>query len=242
MAKQFGVSDRAIAGLNDPGRFPFPPEQSVALRLADAMTEGPGDVGEDLFAEVRRHWSEPQIVEIACVIGLFNYFNRFNNALHMEITLTDPDVLLRRVRKAVEAEPGVQETCERVVEILAQGRRYFWVGIYRRQGEEMVRCAHRGPAPPCHSFRLGDGNVGTAGRSGITKVVDDVSGDPTYKVCFAATRSKLVVPARDPSGIHGVIDVESDRQAAFGEEDQALIEAVAALLAPRLAAGPATPR
>jgi putative methionine-R-sulfoxide reductase with GAF domain len=33
----------------------------------------------------------------------------------------------------------------------------------------------------------------------------------------------------------GEIDIDSDRPAAFGEPDRALLEAVAALLAPRLA-------
>ncbi|PYS95755.1 MAG: hypothetical protein DMF50_07430 [Acidobacteria bacterium] len=219
MAKQFGVSDEALAGLNDPERFPFPPEEGVALRFADAMTDDPAGVSDELFAELRRHWSEPQIVEIACVIGLFNYFNRFNNALHMEITLTDPEVLLHRVRKAAEEHAGVSELCDRTAEILAQGRRYVLVGIYQRQGEMMVLRAYRGPAPPHSSFRLGEGNAAVAGRTG-------------------ATPSELAVPVRDPSGIHGVIDVESDRPAGFGEEDRALVEAVAAILAPALA-GPA---
>ena len=30
--------------------------------------------------------SEGEIVELLCPIGLFNYFNRFNNALHMDPT------------------------------------------------------------------------------------------------------------------------------------------------------------
>ncbi len=230
------MSDEAIAGLHDPERFPFPPEQKAALLFADAMTRGAGRVGDDLFAEVRRHFSEAQLVEIAAVIGLFNYFNRFNNAFHVEITLTDPEVVAHRVEQAAAGRPAARDLCERVVEILAQGRRYFWVGIYQREGQQVVRRAYRGPAPPCHSFRLGEGNVGTTARAGVTKVVDDVSTDPTYTACFAATRSELVVPIVREEAVVGVIDVESDRDAAFGDEDRALIERVAALIAPALAA------
>ena len=235
MAKQFGVSDEAIAGLKDPTSHPFPPDQKAALLLADAMTDGRGQVPDDLFTELRRHFSEPQVVEIAAVIGLFNYFNRFNNALHVDITLTDPDVLVRRAALAVKTAGPVDSLCDRVAEILHQGRRYFWVGIYQRQEDRLVRRAHRGPAPPSHAFRLGEGNVGTAGESGVTKVIDDVSTDPTYKMCFAATRSQMVVPIRGGGVIVGVIDVESDRPAAFDEEERRLVERVAALLASRLA-------
>jgi alkylhydroperoxidase family enzyme len=34
----------------------------------------------------RRHWNEGEIVEITMVIGLFAYFNRFNDALRVEVT------------------------------------------------------------------------------------------------------------------------------------------------------------
>ena len=235
MAKQFGVSDEAIAGLRDPASHPFPPDQKTALLLADAMTDGRGEVPDALFDEVRRHFSEPQTVEIAAVIGLFNYFNRFNNALHVDITLTDPEVLVRRAAEAVKTAGTVETLCERVVEILQQGRRYFWIGIYQRQDDRLVRRAFRGPAPPDRAFRLGEGNVGTAGQSGVTKVIDDVSIDPTYKMCFAATLSEMVVPIRGGGAVVGVIDLESDRPAAFDEEERRLVERVAALLASRLA-------
>ena len=129
MAKQFGVGDAALDGLKDPGRHPFPADQKAALLFADAMTGGPGELPDEVFTELQRHFSELQIVEIATVIGLFNYFNRFNNALHVEITLADPEVLLQRVREAVQTPTGTEDLCERVADLLQQGRRYTRVGI-----------------------------------------------------------------------------------------------------------------
>jgi putative methionine-R-sulfoxide reductase with GAF domain len=219
LAKQFGVKDDALAGLRDPGSHPFPPDQRAALLFADAMTDGPGRVPDPVYEELRRHFSEPQTVEIASVVGLFNYFNRFNNALHVAITLMDPDVLVRRVEEAAAAAVPVPDLCDRVVDILHQGRRYVGVGIYQREGDRLERRAHRGPAPPRHSFRLGEGNVGTTGQIGVTKVVD----------------SELVVPIRAPGGVVGVIAVESDRDAAFDDEERSLVERVAAALASRMA-------
>jgi hypothetical protein len=43
-------------------------------------------VSDEQFAELRGFYSEGEIVELLCAIGLFNYFNRFNNALQMEPT------------------------------------------------------------------------------------------------------------------------------------------------------------
>jgi alkylhydroperoxidase family enzyme len=35
---------------------------------------------------LRSHYSEGEIIELAAAIGLFNYFNRFNDVLKMEPT------------------------------------------------------------------------------------------------------------------------------------------------------------
>ena len=139
MAKQFGVSDEALAGLRDPARHPFPPDQRAALLFADAMTTGPGQIPEPVYDDLRRHFSEPQIVEIACVVGLFNYFNRFNNALHVAITLMDPVLLVRRVAEAVAADASLPEVLDRVAGILREGRRYARVEISR--GEDGTKAA-----------------------------------------------------------------------------------------------------
>ncbi len=50
------------------------------------MTRAASRVSDELFAELRKHFNEGEVVEIAAVVGLFNYFNRFNEALRMEPT------------------------------------------------------------------------------------------------------------------------------------------------------------
>jgi len=64
----------------------FPPRERVALEFAEAMTRDSTRVSDELFRRLREHFDEGEIVEIAAVAGLFNYFNRFNNALEMEPT------------------------------------------------------------------------------------------------------------------------------------------------------------
>ena len=75
-----GVRSGGAAGLE-----PFEPAWRVALRYADVVTAD-GDVPDDLYAALAAAWDEGQIIEITQVIGLFAYFNRFNNALRVEIT------------------------------------------------------------------------------------------------------------------------------------------------------------
>ena len=50
------------------------------------MTRDSHTVDDELWAELRRHFNEGEIIELAAAIGLFNYFNRFNDALRMEPT------------------------------------------------------------------------------------------------------------------------------------------------------------
>lgn len=117
------------------------------------------------------------------------------------------------------------------LEQLYQGRGYFWIGVYLAAGNKVVRQCFRGPVPPCHSFALGVGNVGTTGQTGVTKVIPDVSTDPTYSMCFVETKSEIVLPIKIGSRILGVIDVESNHPDAFSSQERALLEQVAEMLA-----------
>jgi len=58
----------------------------AALRYAELVTDSGHSVTDEHYAELARHWNDGELVEITLVIGLFSYFNRFNDALKVEIT------------------------------------------------------------------------------------------------------------------------------------------------------------
>jgi len=87
LARGLGWSDDQLSKLGDwQQRDDFTPAEKAALRLAETVTRDAHVVSDDQFAELRSFYSEGEIVELLCAIGLFNYFNRFNNALKMEPT------------------------------------------------------------------------------------------------------------------------------------------------------------
>ncbi|HZT72673.1 MAG TPA: hypothetical protein VE996_03395 [Terriglobales bacterium] len=86
MARRLGWSEEILARLEEPEALPLEEPVRAALRFAERMTLDSNGVDDALFAALRAHFEEGEIVEIAAVIGLFNYFNRFNNALQMEPT------------------------------------------------------------------------------------------------------------------------------------------------------------
>jgi len=88
LARNLGWTGEQLAHLADwPERDDFTPGEKAALKLAETVTRDANSVSEAQYAELRSFYSEGEIVELLCAIGLFNYFNRFNNALRMEPTL-----------------------------------------------------------------------------------------------------------------------------------------------------------
>ena len=65
---------------------PFTEPEKAALAWARQLTVDAHSIDDALFARMQKHYDEGEIVEISAMAGLFNYFNRVNDALHMEPT------------------------------------------------------------------------------------------------------------------------------------------------------------
>jgi alkylhydroperoxidase family enzyme len=74
----YGLSDEEIAEIREGRSEAFPPAEAVLLRMADAMADTPSNVGNELYQELRRHFSEEQLIELAASAALENYRARYN--------------------------------------------------------------------------------------------------------------------------------------------------------------------
>ena len=113
-----------------------------------------------------------------------------------------------------------------------------WAGFYRLDEGELVLGPFQGK-PACIRIALGAGVCGTAAATRETQRVADVHAFPGHIACDAASRSELVVPIVADGLLWGVLDLDSPIPGRFDEGDLAGSEALAALLAPRLAPRPA---
>jgi uncharacterized peroxidase-related enzyme len=87
IAQKLGWTKDQLDHLRDfENRSDFTPAEKASLRLAEQMTLDSNHVSDELFDALRLHFDEGEIVELMAAIGLFNYFNRFNNALQIEPT------------------------------------------------------------------------------------------------------------------------------------------------------------
>ena len=141
---------------------------------------------------------------------------------------------LEAIDRIVNRGGEADEVLRAVVDVLHdQFDDYSWLGIYLVEGDDLVLGPWKGPEATEHvRIPVGQGICGAAAATGRTEVVDDVNADPRYLACFPSTRSEIVVPIAHEGRVVGEIDIDSDRPAAFGEDDRALLERVALLVSP----------
>jgi uncharacterized peroxidase-related enzyme len=81
-ALHFGVEDRKLADIWDYQTSPlYSAAERAALDLALGASGVPNAATDAMFLELRKHWTEEQIVEIVGVIALFGFLNRWNDTL-----------------------------------------------------------------------------------------------------------------------------------------------------------------
>jgi uncharacterized peroxidase-related enzyme len=81
-ALRFGVDEAKLAAVWDYRTSPLYGEaERAALDFALAAAAQPNDVTDEMFAGLRKHWSDGQVVEIVAVISLFGFLNRWNDTM-----------------------------------------------------------------------------------------------------------------------------------------------------------------
>jgi L-methionine (R)-S-oxide reductase len=122
---------------------------------------------------------------------------------------------------------------KQLVEMIRAARDYRWLAVYKIVKDEFVILAGTGNEPPAYPrFPVTQGLCGAALESGKPIIVGDVSKDARHLPAFHTTRSEIVVPMKNEHrSILGIMDVESDKLNAFGEEDREFLERAGGLIA-----------
>lgn len=84
-------------------------------------------------------------------------------------------------------------------------------------------------------FKIGSNYEGIAGhvaRHGKAEIIDELHGDPRYKIKVdSRIQSKVIVPLKYQKQVVGLLSVDSNRKAAFSEDDKRILEVLASHLA-----------
>ncbi len=132
-----------------------------------------------------------------------------------------------QLRGLMQGEPDLIANCANFTALLAaQFSDINWLGVYLRQGDELVLGPFQG-LPACVRIPLGSGVCGTAAAENRTLVVPDVHEFPGHIACDARSRSELVVPLRRDGEPVGVLDIDSPLRARFDPETVRYAEVMA---------------
>ena len=88
LGKKLGLSEEQIAAARGDGwrdSALFDARQKAAIRWADAVTNMTARDDDAAFQEMKRHFSEKEIVELTVFCGMWNYSNRLCEALHIDL-------------------------------------------------------------------------------------------------------------------------------------------------------------
>jgi len=81
-ALHFGVSEEKLDAIWSFETSPlFSDAERAALTLAVAAGTVPNCVSDEMFSDMRVHWSEEQIVEIVATVAIFGFLNRWNDTM-----------------------------------------------------------------------------------------------------------------------------------------------------------------
>jgi L-methionine (R)-S-oxide reductase len=108
---------------------------------------------------------------------------------------------------------------------------FLWIGFYLVKDNELVLGPFQGPIA-CTRIAFSRGVCGYSYTTQKTVLVPNVEEFPGHIACSSASRSEIVVPLRNRSGlIVGVLDVDSDQLSDFSEVDQKYLEQMMEFLA-----------
>ena len=80
----YGLTDEEITAIREGKLEGFAAPELALLRMADAMAATPSNVSDELYVELRRHFSEQQLIELAASAARENFRARFNRVFNVE--------------------------------------------------------------------------------------------------------------------------------------------------------------
>lgn len=134
-----------------------------------------------------------------------------------------------QIKGLLEGEPDLIANLANITAALKEQFGWLWVGFYLVKNEELVLAPFQGPVA-CTRIKKGRGVCGTSWAQSRTLIVPDVQKFPGHIACSSLSKSEIVVPVISNKEVIAVLDVDSERQAAFDETDQYYLEQIVELI------------
>ena len=84
MGRKAGLSDEKLRGVLGDELAPFSDTERLVIELADALTDTPSNVSDELYARLHNEFSEEQLMQLGAQIAFENYRARWNRLFNVE--------------------------------------------------------------------------------------------------------------------------------------------------------------
>ena len=143
--------------------------------------------------------------------------------------------LIDQLRTDIRAGRTRTEALEIAIKLIDSfSDNWNWTGFYLVDGDELQVGPYVGPPTPHTRIKFNQGICGAAASQKRSIIVDDVNADPRFLACSVTTKSEIVVPLMDGDTCLGEIDIDSNALAAFTDDDQKMLEEIAAIVVSKL--------
>lgn len=135
--------------------------------------------------------------------------------------MPDYTELTRTIDSLTEGETDVVSLMATLAcELHHSDDRFDWTGFYRVVAPGLLKIGPYQGGHGCLVIPFERGVCGAAAREAKVQLVDDVEAFAGHIACSSSTRSEIVLPVFDAGGaVIGVLDIDSDRPAAFTQAD-----------------------
>jgi alkylhydroperoxidase family enzyme len=84
VGRKAGLSDDKLRAVLSDDRMSFNQTECLVIELADAMTDTPANISDDLYARLHKEFSEEQLMQLGAQIAFENYRARWNRIFNIE--------------------------------------------------------------------------------------------------------------------------------------------------------------
>lgn len=139
------------------------------------------------------------------------------------------EMLFPQIKALLEGEPDLIANLANIAAALKEQFNFLWVGFYIVRGNELVLGPFQGPVA-CTRIKPGKGVCGAAWEQNTIQVVPDVEQFPGHIACSSLSKSEIVLPLSNLSGVWGVLDIDSSDYASFDDEDVFQLKRITSLI------------
>lgn len=91
-SKRVGLTPENWSALKQENYSRFSEKERVALTYVEKLTRSPHDITDGDFSESKKHFSDPEIVDVHLLTGLANLTNRFTDPLGLELEMPEEKI------------------------------------------------------------------------------------------------------------------------------------------------------